>query len=229
MFASAASHIFLGASQTLASRPLLALKVVSGRRCGALLRSRGPKVGHRIADQLCHGTGPAWRRSRMRPPPEAQNMGSAPLTWSRGVRDGIGTPGSRGVACAATTAPHPGVGCRALQGSSGDWGDAAGLVLRGKGIVWAWFPARRMVLLLRLGGVLGQGRGVGEACGGQRMGPGSGFVWRARRGRGGMFCVRSGVVPKMFRKPLAIGRKRDRLGLVPSVCHFLGIPVPESG
>ena len=54
-------------------------------------------------------------------------------------------------------------------------------------------------------------------------------VWRARRGRGGMFCVRSGVVPKMFRKPLAIGRKRDRLGLVPSVCHFLGIPVPESG
>ena len=86
-----------------------------------------------------------------------------------------------------------------------------------------------MVLLLRLGGVLGQGRGVGEACGGQRMGPGSGFVWRARRGRGGMFCVRSGVVPKMFRKPLAIGRKRDRLGLVPSVCHFLGIPVPESG
>ena len=59
--------------------------------------------------------------------------------------------------------PAWGVGlCRA--GSSGDWGDAAGLVLRGKGIVWAWFPARRMVLLLRLGGVLGQGRGVGEAC-----------------------------------------------------------------
>ena len=51
--------------------------------------------------------------------------------------------------------PPPGQGRRALQGSSAEWGDAAGLVFSAKGIVWAWLPARPRGLLPRMGGVLG--------------------------------------------------------------------------